>query len=177
MRRRTFGDYWFLFVLFIIFGGSGLLPLAIIFGAFFAVMYAAVKAANRTTVSNTNAYRRKTNSYGYTQRKTGNAHTAADLAKINVYLRKYFRTNTQLEMPNGIELFLRTDSYSNLDNLDVYKKEYKDNRYKEYYYKYKINILLDLILEKRKEEIINEEYSHKIINNLINYYNNNIIYN
>ncbi|MBR2824728.1 MAG: hypothetical protein IKE51_00440 [Solobacterium sp.] len=140
MRRRTFGDYWFLFVLFIIFSGSGLLPLAIIFGAFFAVMYAAVKAANRTTVSNTNAYRRKTNSYGYTQRKTGNAHTAADLAKINVYLRKYFRTNTQLEMPNGIELFLRTDSYSNLNNLDVYRNgtrigtlnEFR-NRYKDLY--------------------------------------------
>ena len=138
MRNRSFGDYWFLFVLFIIFGGSGLLPFAIIMGSIFAVMYAAVKAANKTTTSNT--YRRKTNSYGYTQRRTGNTHTAADLAKINVYLRKYFRNNSHLEMPNGIELFLRTDEYSNLNNLDVYRNGTRigtlndfRTRYKELY--------------------------------------------
>ena len=125
MRNRPFGDYWFLFVLFLVFGGSGLLPLAIIFGSFFAIMYAAVKAASRTTTTSNNAYRRRTNSYGYTQRKTGTVHTAADLAKINVYLRKYFRTNTQLEMPNGIELFLRTDSYS---NLNIKNKLYQQKR-------------------------------------------------
>ena len=137
MRNRPFGDYWFLFVLFLVFGGSGLLPLAIIFGSFFAIMYAAVKAASRTTTTSNNAYRRRTNSYGYTQRKTGTVHTAADLAKINVYLRKYFRTNAQLEMPNGIELFLRTDSYSNLNNLDVYRNGTRIGTLNEFRTRYK----------------------------------------
>ena len=139
MRNRTFGDYWFLFILLFVFGGSGLLPFAIIMGSIFAVIYAAVKAANNS-VGTSSSYRRRTNSYGYTERRTGNSHTAADLAKINVYLRKYFRTNTHLEMPNGIELFLRTENYSNLSNLDVYRNgtrigtlnEFR-NRYKELY--------------------------------------------
>ena len=65
-------------------------------------------------------------------------------------------------------------NYIILDNLDVIKREYKDNRYKEYYYKYKINKLLDLIIDRRKRGEINEEDSNKFIDNYINWYNSNI---
>ena len=47
-------------------------------------------------------------------------------------------------------------------------------RYKKYYYKYKISKLLDLIVDRRKDGIINEEDSNKYINNIINCYNSNI---
>ena len=67
-------------------------------------------------------------------------------------------------------------NYIILDNLDVIKHEYIDNKYKEYYYKYKINKLLDILLIKRKAGIINEEDSNKYINYIINKYNN-IMYN
>ena len=65
-------------------------------------------------------------------------------------------------------------NYIILDNLDVIKKEYEDNRYKEYYLKYKINKLLDLLIDRRRDGIINEEDSNKLIDNLISWYNSNI---
>ena len=65
-------------------------------------------------------------------------------------------------------------NYIILDNLNVIKQEYSDNKYQEYYLKYKINKLLDLILERRKAGSINEEDSNELINNFINWINSNI---
>lgn len=152
MRNRSFGDYWFLFILFLVFGGSGLLPFAIVMGSIFAVIFAAVRAASRTTTSTTSQYHRKANAYGYNERRTGNAHTAADLAQINVYLRKYFRTNTRITMTNGIDLVLRTESYANLSNLDVYRNGTRIGSLNEFRARYKdlYDTLFDTLLAMAK---------------------------
>ena len=39
-------------------------------------------------------------------------------------------------------------NYVILDNIDVIKKQYEDNRYKEQYLKYKINNILNKVREK-----------------------------
>ena len=65
-------------------------------------------------------------------------------------------------------------NYVILDNLDIIKREYNDNGYKEYYYKYKINKLLDLIIDRRKDGSISEENSNKLIDSYINCVNSNI---
>lgn len=41
-------------------------------------------------------------------------------------------------------------NYVILDNLEVIKKEYEDNKYEEYYLKFSLNNILGNILEKRK---------------------------
>lgn len=42
-------------------------------------------------------------------------------------------------------------NYVILDNLDVIKKEYEDNRYQEYYLKYSLNDILDIMLYNIKK--------------------------
>ena len=116
MRRRT--DWWFWIFLFIIFGGSSVLPFFLIFGVVALIMYFAVQSSNQATRK---ARSNTTNSYGYYERTKGNTHTASDLAKINVYLRKYFKTHSTLNMPNDLQLVLRTQQYNSLTSLDVYR--------------------------------------------------------
>ena len=47
-------------------------------------------------------------------------------------------------------------NYIILDNLEVIKKEYEDNKYEEYYLKDKLNNILDNILIKERRNIENE---------------------
>lgn len=115
MRRRS-SDWWFWIFLFIIFSGGSVIPFFMIFGIVFLIMHYAIRSSSQ--ISSTS---RPTNSYGYYERKQGNTHTASDLAKINVYLRKYFREHARLNMPNDLQLVLRTQQYSSLTSLDVYR--------------------------------------------------------
>lgn len=115
MRRRS-SDWWFWIFLFFIFSGGSVMPLFVILGIILLITRLTV----RSSVNQMNTSR-PTNSYGYYERKQGNTHTASDLAKINVYLRKYFRSNRRLSMPNDLELVLRGNQYSSLTSLDVYR--------------------------------------------------------
>ena len=45
-------------------------------------------------------------------------------------------------------------NYLILDNLDIIKKEYSDNKYLEYYLKYKLKEILKIIYNKKKEGLI-----------------------
>ena len=45
-------------------------------------------------------------------------------------------------------------NYVILDNLDIIKKEYSDNKYLEYYLKYKLKEILKIIYNKKKEGLI-----------------------
>lgn len=119
MRRRNSGDIWFFLIIFFLFGGSGVLFPLIIMAGFFYFIYSIVKAANKTV--NMNNQRETINSYGYSERRRGNTHTASDLARINVFLRNYYKSHTKLDMPNNIQLVVRTDKFSTLNNLDVYR--------------------------------------------------------
>ncbi len=135
MRRKPFGDFWFVIFLFFIIGGSGILPGLILFGIMAFVIYKAIQSANNQ--SNSNPFRRSyTRSYGYTERKNGTVHTASDLAKINVFLRKYFRAHNSLFVLDGLELIPRTDKYSSLSSLDVYRNGSRIGTINEYRNKY-----------------------------------------
>ena len=120
MRRRSSGNLWFWLIFFLILGGGEFLPLMFIVAGIWAITYALVQAANRSQNNTGTINNRRTNRYGYTERVNGNAHSASDLAKINVFLRKQFRNSSSLTMADGLELVLRTQRYNTLSNLDVY---------------------------------------------------------
>ena len=120
MRRKS-GDIWWFIFLFFIFGGSGILPGLILFGLMAFVVYKAIQSANNNQNINSSYRRTNTNSYGYAERKSGNSRTSSDLAKINVFLRKYFKSHNSLDLPDGIELIPRTERFSSLSSLDVYR--------------------------------------------------------
>ncbi len=136
MRRRSFGDFWFVIFFFFIFAGSGVLPLILLFGLTGFVVYKAIQSANKNQNINSSNNSRTTNSYGYTERKNGNTHTSSDLAKINVFLRKHFKAHNSLDLSNGIELIPRTDHFSSLSSLDVYRNGSKVGTINEYRNKY-----------------------------------------
>ena len=120
MRRRSSGNLWFWLIFYLILGGGEFLPLMFILAGIWAITYALVQAANRSQNNTGTVNNRRQNRYGYTERVNGNAHSASDLAKINVFLRKQFRNNNSLVMADGLELVLRTQRYNTLSNLDVY---------------------------------------------------------
>ena len=120
MRRRSSGNLWFWLIFFLILGGGEFLPLMFILAGIWAITYALVQAANRSQNNTGTVNNRRQNRYGYTERVNGNVHSASDLAKINVFLRKQFRNNNSLVMADGLELVLRTQRYNTLSNLDVY---------------------------------------------------------
>lgn len=119
MGRKSGNIWWFVF-LFFIFGGSGLLPGLLLFGLMAFVVYKAIQSANNNQSINTSRRRTNTYSYGYAERKNGNSRTSSDLAKINVFLRKYFKEHNSLDLPDGIELIPRIARFSSLSSLDVY---------------------------------------------------------
>ena len=47
--------------------------------------------------------------------------SASQMAKNNIFLRKWFRTHTALNVSTGIELRVRNGEYKSLSNLDVYR--------------------------------------------------------
>ena len=118
MRHKS-GDIWWFVFLFFVFWVSGILPGLFLFGLMAFVVYKAIQSANNN--QNINSSRRYTNAYGYAERKSGNSRTSSDLAKINVFLRKYFKSHNSLDLPDDIELIPRTERFSSLSSLDVYR--------------------------------------------------------
>ena len=123
-NKNDFNWGWFIF-LFIILGGGfgGLIPLVLIFGAVMAITFAAVNASNRREANYNQGYRRTQNYYN-----TGNRqqkYTAAQMAKINVYLRSWFRSRRSLPIASNIDLRIHGQRYASLASLDVYR----DNNY------------------------------------------------
>lgn len=122
--QNNFNWGWFIF-LFIILGGGfgGLLPLVLIFGVVMAITFAAVNTSNRREQNYSQGYRRTQNYYntGARQQK----YTAAQMAKINVYLRSWFRSRRSLPIASNIDLRIHGQRYASLASLDVYR----DNSY------------------------------------------------
>ena len=48
-------------------------------------------------------------------------------------------------------------NYVIIDNFDIIKKEYKDNKYLEYYLKYNINNILNNILYRLRGDVYEED--------------------
>ena len=114
---------WLIFLFFIIFTGAGgwtaLLPLIVVA----AVIFAIIKAANAKQNTDQTSYDRgfqRASGYRRTM-DSGTGVSAADTAKINVYLRRHFRSTRTYSIGTSLDLRLRGSSYASLHSLDVYR--------------------------------------------------------
>jgi hypothetical protein len=124
-RNRNNNSWiWFVFLFFIFFGGGSvfttLLPLIIILAVVIGIAVAAVKSGNKTSQGRNSSYER-----GYRRANGGFAgsrrYSSAQMAKINIYLRRWYRQHTDLELGSGITLRLHGQRYASLSSLDVYR--------------------------------------------------------
>jgi hypothetical protein len=120
MRNRRNGSFiWIIFLIFIFSGGlSALFPLLLIIGVVMAITMGAVQSSNREESVRNESYRRADSYYraGSTQK-----YSAAQMAKINVYLRSWFRTRRSLPIGSNIDLRIHGERYASLASLDVYR--------------------------------------------------------
>ena len=91
----------------------------IIVGIVFAIVMAAVNASKRNE-QRSNPYASYSSSTYYAGNRASNI-SASQMAKNNIFLRKWFRTHTALNVSTGIELRVRNGEYKSLSNLDVYR--------------------------------------------------------
>ncbi|MCH3962358.1 MAG: hypothetical protein LKE48_09550 [Solobacterium sp.] len=125
MRNSKNSGWWIFLFFFFIVGGFGgtiltvLLPIIVVIAIIVAIAVAASNSANKKT---DDAYQRgyqRTSSF----RRAGrdNSMSAADIAKINVYLRNYFRSSRVLHIGTSLDLRVHTSTYASLRSLDVYR--------------------------------------------------------
>lgn len=108
--------FWWIFILFMVFGGGAVLPLLFIVGVVMAIMFAAVGQNRKNDTYSSYASRPQTTS---SYRRT--RYTAAQMAKINVYLRRWFRSHQSLSISRNVDLRIRGTRYASLASLDVYR--------------------------------------------------------
>ncbi len=118
---RNRGWFWFLFfVVFFGFGGSSLLPFFIIIAVVAAIAIASVHSAKKQDESR--SYQR-----GYQRaseyRRAGATMSSSQLAKINVYLRRWYRSHDRLNVGTNVSLRIHGSTYASLSSLDVYRGE------------------------------------------------------
>ncbi|MBR2067278.1 MAG: hypothetical protein IJ875_03340, partial [Solobacterium sp.] len=125
MRRRNGSSFIYWIFLFLIFSGGigAVFPLFLIIGVVFAIMFAAV-STNRRQEDIRNTYYRRANSTtgNYYRANRQSKYSAAQLAKINVYLRSWFRTHKALPIGSNFELRIHGQRYASLASLDVYRE-------------------------------------------------------
>jgi len=117
---------WLVFMIFAVFfgmGGSALLPLIIIVAVVVSIAMAASNSANRNNSARDSYSRgyRRTSAY----RRSADQPTLApsDAAKINVYLRRYFKTRKNLDIGTSLSLRVHGLSFASLSSLDVYRDD------------------------------------------------------
>lgn len=120
MRNRGNNSFfWFIFLIILFSGGLGtIFPLLMIIGVVMAITMGAVHTSNRQESIRNESYRRADNYY-----RAGSAkkYSAAQMAKINVYLRSWFRTRRSLPIGSNIDLRIHGERYASLASLDVYR--------------------------------------------------------
>ena len=121
-RRRGVGDYWWVLFIFIFIGLDGLLPLMIILGIVAMITYGAVKSSNKREEERSMNYARSYTRTGDYYRTAGRTrYTPAQMARVNVYLRNWFRTHDSIRLGNSFDLRIRGTRYASLASLDVYR--------------------------------------------------------
>jgi len=118
-NRGNGGFIWFIFLILLFSGGLGaIFPLLLIVGVVMAITMGAVQTSNRQESIRNESYRRTDNYYraGSTQ-----MYSAAQMAKINVYLRSWYRTRRSLPIGSNIDLRIHGERYASLASLDVYR--------------------------------------------------------
>lgn len=117
MRHRS-GNGWWIFLLFffmVIPGVNAIWPLFLIIAIVLGVTFASIHASKKLDEENGYTHTRMR---GY---RTESRYSSADLARINVWLRKWFRSHDRLVMNNGDDIRVHGERYASLGSLDVYQ--------------------------------------------------------
>lgn len=174
MRRSSFNGLWVFLFIFIFMGGLGeVLPMFFIMGLVFWIMSKTLGQVNRNQTgsfrSRSSARRttRTRQTSGSTTDFTAHGASRADLARVNVYLRKYFRSNHMIDMPNHLSLALRDPAYKSLYSLDVYRDNVKLGTLAEFRTRYgdlyaqMFDTLLSMAINDQSEEapVVDAEFT------------------
>ena len=153
MRRRSGGGFWIFFLFFIFFAADGVIPLMLITAALAYFMMKAVSAGKE----------REEASYTYSSARPARteAHTSAQLTQVYEYLRRHFTKKRILDMPDGIDLVLRTKTYKSLSNLDIYRNGRRVGTLSEFRRRY--STMYDQIIDQLVEMAENEPAGSEII--------------
>lgn len=133
MRRRN-SNWWVWLILFFVFSGgmSFMLPLFLIIAVVVGIAIASVSTYknNSSDEQSFSSYRRE-NRY----QRSGNSQSSK-IAKINLYLRQYFKSRSSIRVVDQIELRLREEKYASLSSLDVYRNNVYICSFNEYQRRY-----------------------------------------
>lgn len=166
--RRGNNSWWIWLILFIILGGGigALLPLFLIIAVVIAIAMASVSSYKKQdsftqNFSNFTTYKRN----GSYQRSESES---SKLAKINMYLRKYFRTRNSVTVIDNIELRLREEKFASLASLDVYRNNSLICSFNDYQRRYPESysaIIEDLLRLSNNAPIQDEVFDAEVVEN------------
>ena len=121
MRRRN-SNWWVWLILFFVFSGgmSFMLPLFLIIAVVVGIAIASVStyknnSSDEQSFNQFSSYRRESR-----YQRSGSSQSSK-IAKINLYLRQYFKSRNSICVVDQIELRLREEKYASLSSLDVYR--------------------------------------------------------
>ena len=166
--RRGNNSWWIWLIIFIILGGGigALLPLFLIIAVVVAIAMASVSSYKKQdsftqNFSNFTTYKRN----GSYQRSESES---SKLAKINMYLRKYFRTRNSVTVIDNIELRLREEKFASLASLDVYRNNSLICSFNDYQRRYPESysaIIEDLLRLSNNAPIQDEVFDAEVVEN------------
>jgi hypothetical protein len=113
------GWIFLMFILFAFGGGSVMMPLFLILAVVIGVTVASVQSSKKMDESGSRSRR------GTYRRMNKDTTSAEKIARINMFMRKWFRNHDTYSLTGSISLKLKSDNYASLASLDVYR----DNRY------------------------------------------------
>lgn len=108
--------WWLILLIFLLGGGEELIPVLI---ALFVlgIVFSAVRSSQKQDRANPG---RRAGRSAY-RSETVNKYPPSELARINVYLRRYFQTHQSLAVTDDSELRLHGNAYTSLSGLDFWR--------------------------------------------------------
>lgn len=161
--RNGNSNWWFWLILFLIFGGGmgGLLPLFLMLAVVLGIAGSSISTyRNSSTYGGTRTYRRRGN---YQRRTTSES---GKLARINMYLRRYFQSSRSIFVTDNVELRMRDDVYVSLSSLDVYRNNAYICSFNDYQRRYPESykaIINDLIHQEETNPIQQEVFDAQVV--------------
>lgn len=113
-------NFGWIFFLLILFSGGLFRPFLFIFMVIAMITMFSVGLSKRSDRNRSTIYRRNSSSNYYSTNRANNI-SASQMAKNNIFLRKWFRTHQKLTISTGVELRVRGSEYRSLSNLEVYR--------------------------------------------------------
>ncbi|MBR4162932.1 MAG: hypothetical protein IKR11_05370 [Solobacterium sp.] len=120
-RRHSNSDFFWILILIFVFGGGSVFPLLLILGAVLAITMAAVNSSKKQESQNMGYQNGYTRTRNYYRTTTRNGYSPSQMAKVNVYLRNWYRARRYLPIGSNIDLRIHGQRYASLASLDVYR--------------------------------------------------------